>query len=302
MMTDNLGNVDLDRFQLSRDSSTKSLQTTEVMYYEGDLLLTIGEDEEGGEVYCLVLCRSKIIRTTSFGMLKTEGIHRGKRRTTITFNDMDSHLVSHYRLVSEDGSGNCKFEWENKHSKVGIYQIVCGVRSEALTSQTRSTDVPGGVESFMISKQVHYGMQQQHYDHLHKDKDDDESDDDELDDSESDEGGVDADNEEDDNDAESDDENNGNVELNAWRGKIVSPEEIDIQALFAGETMGSYGDDSDSSEDEDLVDRMSRGTAGESRKEMINRAQTDVPNKRGRGNKTNYLQLAGGRANKKSKK
>ena len=198
-----------------------------------------------------------------------------------------------------------RFEWENKHSKVGIYQIVCGVRSEALTSQTRSTEVPGNVKSFIISKQVHYGMQQQHYDHQHhqqKDKDEDESEDDE---SEEDDDGEDADNEEDGNgmdDAESDAENDSGGELNAWRGKIVNPEVIDIQALFAGETMGSYGDDSDSSEDEDLVDRMSRGTAGGSRKETITRAQTDIPNKRGRGIRTDFHQLVHGSSAKKSKK
>jgi hypothetical protein len=92
--------------------------------------VTNGQGEDY-DVYCLAICRTKIIRTTSFGMLKTKGIHAGKRRTTITFNDMDSHAVSHYRLESEDRDGNCKCQWEDKHSKVEIYQIVCGFRSEA---------------------------------------------------------------------------------------------------------------------------------------------------------------------------
>ena len=312
MMPDNLGNIELDRFQLSRDSSPKSLQTTEAIYYEGDVLLTNGKNEEGEEVYSLVLCRTKIIRTTSFGVLKTEGIHKGKRRTTITFNDMDSHRVSHYRLASEDLDGKCRFEWENKHSKVGIYQIVCGVRAEALTSRTFDSDVPGGVKSFSVSKQVHYGMQQQHYNHQQKDKDDDEIEDDESDDDESDDDGdgIDADNEEDEilngkedeNDAESDTENEINGELNAWRGKIVNPEKVDIQALFAGETMGSYGDDSDSSEDEDKLDAMSKASAGASRQEVIARHETAEVGRNGRGKRMNYAAMAGKTANKRTKK
>jgi hypothetical protein len=256
-----------------------------------------------------VLCRTKIIRTTSFGMLKTKGIHKGKRRTTITFNDLDSHLVSHYRLVNEDAAGNCRFEWEDKPSKVGIYQIVCGVRSEALTSQTMSTDVPGGVKSFSISKQVHYGMQQQHYDHQQNYKDDDESEDDESEDDLDGVEGGDADNEEneygngkeDENDAESDTEVDINGELNAWRGKIVNPEKVDIQALFAGETMGSYGDDSDSSEDEDNLDAMSKGTAGASRREVIARNDTSEAARNGRGMRKNYFTMDGRTTNKRTK-
>jgi hypothetical protein len=224
-------------------------------------------------------------------MLKTKGLHEGKRRLTITFNDMDSHQVSHYRSVSEDSDGNCTFEWENKNSKVGIYQIVCGVRAEALTSRVLRNNIPGGMQSFVISEAVHYGMQQQHDDHQHKDDDDDESEDDE-------DGGL-ADRDSDNEDEDGDDSEEDDM---SWRGKMVEPEEIDVKALFADETKGSYGQDEDSSDDDELVARMARGTGGETRQEVISRTQTTLPTKSGRGKRKDYGVMQNGQRSSRSRK
>jgi hypothetical protein len=79
LLAANLGNVDLNRFNMNRDSSEKSLQISDVLFYSGDIILVNGEDDDGEAAYCLVLCRKDIIRTTSFGMLKTgESPHAGK--------------------------------------------------------------------------------------------------------------------------------------------------------------------------------------------------------------------------------